>query len=151
MSGFLTNLVVLYRAQLQRRRNRPLLRAAVAACALVSVAGGVSLCKRVRLDQVLETLDALQIFDPHEGVELFDELVETLRNTTLEKGRRLILDIIDEEIAREPEQAELLIRLCLAVSGHDGAISSAEGREILVLCRHLHAGLDICSQLGVGH
>ena len=149
MSGFLTNLRILYQAQVRRHRKRPFLRAAMAACALVAVAsGGVSLRKRVRLDQILETLDVLQAFDPHEGVDLFNEWVETLRGDP-EEGRRLVLEAIDEEVVREPEQAELLIRLCLAVSGHTGAVSSAEGHEILALCRHLHTGLDICSQLGV--
>jgi len=150
MSGFLTNLMILYQAQVRRHRNRPFLRAAMAACALVSVASGaVSLRKRVRLDQLLETLDVLQVFDPHEGVDLFNEWVETLRSAP-EEGRRLALEAIDEELVREPEQAELLIRLCLAVSGRAGAVSPAEGREILALCRHLRTGLDICSQLGVG-
>jgi tellurite resistance protein len=149
MSGFLTNLMILYQARIRRHRNRPFLRAAMAACALVSVASGVvSLCKRVRLDQILETLDVLQVFDPHEGVDLFNQWIEILREAP-EEGRRLVLEAIDKEVVREPEQAELLIRLCLAVSGRTGAVSSAEGREILALCRHLHAGVDICSEFGV--
>jgi tellurite resistance protein TerB len=144
MGGFLASLRDLYREQMERYRNRPFLRAAMAACALVSTARGcVSLRDRVRLDQILETLDALQVFDPHEGVELFNELVEHLRRAPAE-GHRLALEAIDEEVAREPEKAELLIRLCLAVSERDGRVLPAEAREIRGLCRRLHVRVDIC-------
>ena len=147
MSGFLTSLMDLYRERMLRHRNRPFLRAAMAACALVAAAGGgASLRGRVRLDQILETLDALQVFDPHEGVELFNGLVELLADAPAE-GRQVALEAIDEEVAREPEKAELLIRLCLAVSERDGAVPPAEGREIAALCRRLRVQLDPCGDL----
>jgi tellurite resistance protein TerB len=140
MSGFLANLAEFYQEQMQRHRNRAFLRAAMAACALVAGAGGtVSLRRRVRLDQVLETLDALKVFDPHEGVALFDEFVDALQAAE-DEGLRLIHEAIDNEVAEEPEKAGLLIRLCQAVSETSDGIPEAEQRRIEALCEHL--GLD---------
>ncbi len=140
MSGFLTNLRDMYLEQMQRHRNRAFLRAAMASCALVATANGMfSLRERVRLDQVLETLDALKVFDPHEGVELFDEFVSALLESEAD-GVRLIHRAIDAEVADEPEKAGLLIHLCLAVSETGDGVPEAEHRRIRELCEHL--GLD---------
>ena len=144
MSGFLANLSKLYREQMERHRNRPFLRAAMAGCALVSMASGaVTLRERVRVDQVLETLDALQVYDPHEGVELFNEFVEALAASE-EEGRRLVLESIDAEVAQEPEKAGLLIRICLAVSEVEEDVPVREQEQIAALCDHLGVTQEIC-------
>ena len=144
MSGFLVTLSKLYREQLERHRNRPFLRAAMAGCALISMASGaVTLRERVRVDQVLETLDALQVYDPHEGVELFNEFVEALEASE-EQGRSMVLEAIDAEVAQEPEKAGLLIRICLAVSEVEEGIPVREQEQIAALCDHLGVTQDIC-------
>jgi len=33
--------------------------------------GKVSFAENVRIDQILQTLDRLKVFDPHEGVDIF--------------------------------------------------------------------------------
>lgn len=134
MSGILTGLIRGYEEQLQRHRNRPFLRAAMAACATVAMAsGGVSLRQRMRVDQVMETLDALKVFDPHEGVDLFNEFVDAIRKDSA-WGRARVLEAVDEEVAEEPEKARLLIRICAAVSERNGDIQEPERREIQLLC-----------------
>jgi tellurite resistance protein TerB len=140
MPEFLQTLSQLYQVQLERYRNRPFLRATMAACALVSTASGaVSLRQRVRVDRLMETLDALRVFDPHEGVDLFNGFVEGLRADP-EAGRREALEAITSEVAHEPEKADLLGRICLAVSQRDGVIPDAEWRQVASLCQCL--GLD---------
>ena len=80
MTGILADLVDRYQEHLERLKNRAFLRATMAACALVAVADGrVTFSERVRVDQILETLEALRIFDPHEGVNLFNEFVDAIR------------------------------------------------------------------------
>ncbi len=150
MSGFLVTLTKLYREQMERHRNRPFLRAAMAGCALVSTASGaVTLRERVRVDQLLETLDALQVYDPHEGVVLFNEFVEALDHS-VEEGRRRALDAIDAEVAQEPEKAGLLIRICLAVSEVEDGVPTRERERIAALCDHLDVAQDICPEFGSG-
>jgi len=149
MQELLRNISCICRAQLRRHRNRPFLRAAMAACALVAMANGtVSFRQRVRVDRVMETLDALKVFDPHEGVELFNEFVEVLAGDP-EAGHRQALEMVAREVSLEPEKALLLIRICLAVSRQDGGIPTAEQREIAALCRYIGIESDICD-LGAG-
>ena len=148
MSGFLVNLSKLYQEQMERHRNRPFLRATMAGCALVSMANGaVTLRDRVRVDQVLETLDALQVYDPHEGVALFNEFVEALEQSA-EEGRRRALEAIDAEVAQEPEKAGLLIRICLAVSEVENRVPAQEREQIAELCDHLGVEQNICPAHG---
>jgi tellurite resistance protein len=135
MSDFLSGLRGLYRSQLERYRQRPFLRAVMAACALVSVAsGGVSFRQRIRLDLLMETLDDLKVFDPHEGVGLFNGFVEELQKDA-ESGRRLARQAVAAEVSGHPEKARLLMRICLAISERDGTIPPPEQHEIDALCR----------------
>lgn len=134
MSSILNGLMRGYQAQIQRYRNRPFLRAAMAGCALVSMADRVvSLQQRTRVDQILETLDALRLFDPHEGVDLFNEFVEAIR-IQQEAGHALALTVLDQEVAEEPDKARLLMRICAAVSEEEGVIHPPEWRELHGLC-----------------
>jgi tellurite resistance protein len=140
MPELLSNLSQICRAQLQRHRNRSFLRATMAACALVAMASGaVSFRQRVRIDRVMETLDALNVFDPHEGVDLFNEFAGML-GTDQEAGRIRVLDVVAREVSQHPEKARLLARICLAVSEQEGAVPQAEQREIAALCGYV--GLD---------
>ena len=107
----------------------------MAACALVAVAGGkVSFRQRVRLDQVLETLKALKVLDPHEGVESFNRFVEEI-DTDPEFGRSEALEAVTAETSEHPEKADLLIRICLAVSEVDGSVPPPAQAEIRTLCK----------------
>ncbi len=137
MSGFLVNLSDFYQEQMLRHRNRAFLRASMAACALVAMANGnVSFRQRIRLDQIMETLEALRDFDPHEGVNLFNEVVTAMRNSP-RSGHETAMEIILKETVSHPEKSELLIRICLAVSEVDGIIPMTEQIEIVGLCSRL--------------
>lgn len=140
MAGFLDELKSLYQVQLERHRNRPFLRGVMAASALVTtIHGEVTLGQRMRLDRVLETLGELKVFDPHEGVDLFDEYVQAIFKDP-PKGQARALRDVKEVAAGDPEKAELLIRICLAISEVDGDIDLAEQIEIVTLCSIL--GVD---------
>ncbi len=131
MAGFLDELKSLYQVQLERHRNRPFLRGVMAAGALVTtIHGEVTLGQRMRLDKVLETLGELKVFDPHEGVNLFDEYVQGIFADP-PKGQARALREVKEVAADDAERAELLIRICLAISEADGGIDLAEQIEIV--------------------
>jgi tellurite resistance protein len=147
MSGIIATLFDSYREQIERHRNRPFLRAAMASCALATMANGVvSLRERVRVDQVLATLDSLQVFDPHEGVELFNEFVEAFRASG-DEGRRLALQAIEDEVAQEPGKAELLIRISIAVCAGKDGVPQAFREQIETLCDRLGVARDHCPEL----
>jgi tellurite resistance protein len=136
MSGFLTTLRTRYHQQLERNRNRPFLRATMAASALVAMADGkVTFSERVRIDQILETLEALKVFDPHEGVNLFNEFADAIRANS-KIGRAAAVRAI-EPVAGDPETAALILRICLAISEADGEVDLIEQIEIVTLCSRL--------------
>ena len=139
MAGFLQGLTTLYRKEVERHHNRPFLEAAMAACALVATARGhITFAHRTRIDQILETLETLKVFDPHEGVEIFNNHAERILEHP-SKGRAYALKIV-RRATKNPETARLLIQICLAVSEMNDDTSLADQIEIVMLCDHI--GVD---------
>lgn len=123
-----------FKERRQLAQNRSFLKAAMAACAMVSISEGqVNFCDRITLDQILTTLDQLKTFDPHEGVNLFNDFSEKIRRTP-KLGRQEALAAIKTVTEAEYSNAELLIRLCLAISLSDGETSLVQKIEIISLC-----------------
>jgi tellurite resistance protein TerB len=133
MSGILDNLKHFFQARSEKEQNRPFLEAAMAACAMVSASEGqVSFADRIRVDEIMETLARLKVFDPHEGVDIFNHHA-TLILASPQEGRAAALEKIKAVIS-DPETAEILIDLCLAVSLSNGVTSLVEHIEIVSLC-----------------
>ncbi|HIJ44113.1 MAG: TerB family tellurite resistance protein [Rhodospirillales bacterium] len=134
MTSFLHNLTHRYQEQMERHKNRPFLKGSMAACALVATAdGNITFSQRVRVDQLLQTLEALKFFDPHEGIDLFNEFTDTILSAP-EAGHGKALQAVFETVKDKQATAELLIRLCLAVSEANGEISLNDQIEIVSLC-----------------
>lgn len=139
MPKFLKRLGERYHEALNRHHNLPFLKATMSAAALVAMADGhVSFAQRVRTDQVLETLDALKVFDPHEGVELFNEVIEQIKESP-QQGREQAVHNI-EAAAQDDDTKHLIVRVCVAISEVEGTIPLVEQIEIVSLCSQL--GLD---------
>ena len=142
MAGFFHNLIEHYSKAAERNRNRSFLRAVMAACAGVYMADGVvTLRDRMRLDKVMETLKALQVYDPHEGVDLFNEFVDAIKAHP-KTGNEQVMRVIRDEAAGDTEKSNLLIRICLAVSEVKGEIPLPEQVEIVSLCNLLDVHPD---------
>lgn len=133
MASFLDGLTEMFRSRRERHRNMPFLKGAMAACALVAVADGkVSFSQRLRMDRIMETLEALQVFDPHEGVDLFNTHVEDILSDP-KAGREKAVAAI-QAVATDEETKQLILRICIAISQADGRISLVEQIEIVSLC-----------------
>ena len=137
MAGFLQSLLTDYQMEIQRNRNRPFLHAAMAACALMaSTSGEVSFSQRVRVDQILETLEKLQIFDPHEAIDLFNQYTQAILDIP-EEGHAKALAAV-QNVTADEETAGLLVRICLAVAQAGGEKNLSQKIEIAMLCNLLH-------------
>ena len=133
MTGFLASLLNDYTVQIERHRNRPFLKAAMAACALAASADGdVTFAERIRVDKIIDTLEQLKVFDPHEGVELFNRYTAAILAHPKE-GREKALRAV-RKVTDAPETAALVVRICLAVAESDGQKSLVEQIEIVMLC-----------------
>lgn len=139
MTSLLRSLAETLRADIAQYRNRSFLQAAMAAGALVALAdGAVTLAERHRIDQILERIDQLRIFDVHEAVDLFDTYVDALRADP-ESGKVRALDVV-HALAEDPKAARLLLlRICIAVSGADGRHRASERARITEIA----AALDL--------
>ncbi len=133
MSGFLSSLLSDYRKQLDRHRNRPFLRGAMAGCALAAIADGeVTFSERIRVDQILNTLEELKVFDPHEAIDLFNEFSAAILENP-QAGRERALEAV-RAVTSDPERAELVVRICLAVAEAKGKKTLIDQIEIVMLC-----------------
>lgn len=134
--GILDTLTSLYREQVERHHNRPFLEAVMSAAALVCMADGkITFPERVRLDQIINAVKQLEVFDPHEAVNLFNEYTEAMRADPAQ-GHEDAFARIEPE-ARDPEKAALILRICLGLLEVEGENAIAEQIEIVSLCTRL--------------
>lgn len=137
MSELISSLRQLLQEQLERRRQRGFLEAAMAACALVAAADGrVSLGERSRVDLILESLEGLSLFDPHEGVEAFNRYLRHLEDNPAE-GREQVLAALRSQLEEDPAQGPLLLRMCQAMGAADGTPAPSQRKTIASLCSEL--------------
>lgn len=133
MAGFLRTLIDEYYTEIERHRNRPFMKATMAACALIAISDGeVTLSERIRVDQIVETLDALKVFDPHEAVDLFNDFTSAIRKSP-KHGREQAIEAI-QAVSENRETAALLVRVCLAISEARGPRSLVKQIEVVMLC-----------------
>jgi len=145
--SFLNTLIDNFQEALERNRNRPFLNATMAACALVATADGrVSLGERVRVDQILETLEALKIFDPHEAVDLFNDFSDNILDNPQSGHEKALATLL--ETAIDEEMKTLIIRICCAISeiehGQGDDVIAADHIEIVSLCSRLGVDPKTC-------
>jgi tellurite resistance protein len=139
MRGFLASLLDDYELELERHRQRPFLKASMAACALAAAADGApTFCARIRVDQILETLETLKIFDPHEAVDLFNEYSKTLLKSPAD-GHQKALDAI-KAMTGNPDTLALLVRMYIAVAEAKEGKSGSDEAEFEAVCKTL--GID---------
>ena len=144
--SFLSGLLTHFKGELERNRTRPFLSAAMAAAALVATADGkVKFGERIRLDQILETLEVLRVYDPHEGVNLFRDYSEAILNSPKEGHQAAVQILRDADLDDKAKQ--LIIRICCAISESnevDGKKILEDQIEIVSLCSRLAVEPGAC-------
>ena len=125
-----------------RHRNKPFLEAAMAACAYIAQADGyVSIGERGRVDDILEQLEALQVFDPHEGVNIFNNYLDQLTENH-QAGEKSVFSAVSK-MAKDNEAALLVARMCIAISNADGDFSANEKVAVGEICSILNISEQI--------
>jgi len=144
MSGLIGHLIDNYQAHMVRQKNRAFLEGVMAACALVATADGqISFGERVRVDQIMQNLKELAVFDPHEGVNIFNEFTDLILEHPATGHETAFLAM--EKIAKEAEEnGNLMVRVCLAICQADGGDQIADQIEIVTLCSRLGLDLSDC-------
>jgi len=133
VGGVFASLTEMFQERLERQQNRPFLEGVMAACAMVATSDGkVSFAENVRVDQILQTLDRLKIFDPHEGVDIFRKFCDSILENPA-AGHAEALEAV-AKVSAHPEEGALLLRVCVAISEADGEASLADQIEIVSMC-----------------
>jgi tellurite resistance protein len=128
-------------AELDKFRNRQFLEATMAASALVSVADGHADITEVNiLDQALDTIHELQIYDPHDAMDLYRDYIDGLRDNP-DATRDKIMQAVSR-IREDEHAAWLLIRVCVAIGKADDNFSEPEKAVITALCLELALDYD---------
>ena len=124
------------RNSLSRMKNRQFLDATMAATALVATADGeVTFSELSALDSVLESIQDLQIYDPHVAVDIYRDFADAIADNR-EQGRDTAL-VAASKIVGDHDAAELVIRVAIAISKADGELSPQESDVIHELCELL--------------
>ena len=133
MTGFFQQARKALAEELEKFRNRNFLEATMAASALVALSDGdVNLTELNVIDQALEAIQELKIYDPHDAVDLYRDYMHDLR-TDPAKARIKILEEVGK-IAGDPHAARLLVRVCVAIGKSDDNFSEKEKAVIVDLC-----------------
>ncbi|MBK19896.1 MAG: hypothetical protein CMM52_13770 [Rhodospirillaceae bacterium] len=140
MTGFFQQARTALSKELEKFRNRSFLEATMAASALVASADGeINIAELDMLDQALAAINELNIYDPHDAIDLYREHAEALTadpGAAREKILRLVRKIADDQHA-----ARLLIKVCVAIGKSDDDFSASEKTAVEQLC--VNVGLDV--------
>ena len=118
MTGFFQQARKALATEIEKFQNRQFLEATMAASALIALADGdVNLTELNVIDQALEAIHELKIYDPHDAVDIYRDYMDDLKADPA-KAR---IDILEEvgKIADEPDAAKLLVRVCIAIGKAD--------------------------------
>ena len=127
--SLLKQLTQVLQTQGEKLKHRKFMEASMATAALVATADGtVSFSERVAVDQILENVDALKIFDPHEAIDRFNHFVEAIQENSA-AGSTAALKAIEPEVG-DQEAADLIMRIGCAISRADGDFSEVEVTQI---------------------
>ena len=120
----------------ERFKNRPFLEATMAASALVAMADGeVKFSELSALDDLLENVHELQVYDPHVAVDLCRDHIDAIA-ADAEAGRAKALEAVGR-IAGDEEASRLVVQMCLVISRSDGEFSENEADAMRDLCAAL--------------
>ena len=119
--------------RVDRYRDRTFLKAAMAASALTAFAdGSVSVSERFKVEEILERLERLRIYDAQKAVEKFEAYVSALEDNT-EEAEKVLLGKL-ERMAGDQDAADLIARIAIEISYADTYFNRAERMQFDAIC-----------------
>ena len=129
------------RTDTARYWDKPFLKAAMAVCALTTLADGeVSLSERYRVDAILNAMDRLRVHNPHKAVDIMNDYIEDLRAEP-EKAKEVLQGKISR-CAGDFKSARTLLRIAYLVVSADDDVIEAEREAFDQICITLSVNPD---------
>jgi tellurite resistance protein TerB len=121
--------------ELTKFRNRSMLEAIVAGCALVAYAdGSASAAEKQKMAGYLRTSDTLKVFDIAEAIQIFEKYASKFEfDHGIGQGE--VMAAVSK-FKGKPE-AHLIVRVCCAIGAADGMFSAPEQQVVRNMCRSL--------------
>ncbi len=136
MASLIRSAKAAFERERERFKNRSFLEATMAASALVAMADGeVKFSELSALDDLLENVHELQVYDPHVAVDLCRDHIDAIA-ADAEAGRAKALEAVGR-IAGDEEASRLVVQMCLVISRSDGEFSENEADAMRDLCAAL--------------
>jgi len=99
-----------HKTPVERHKKKPFLNGTMAACALVAIADGeASFSERIRVDQIINALHALKVFDPHEAVDILNRTCDDIIKSP-KQGRETAVPAV-RAAADTDDKATLMVRI----------------------------------------
>lgn len=148
MAGLLDVIIKHHQKNKIRARKFPILKASMAAAAVVAVADG-DLDRREgrRARRLIKVLDSLKIYSTETGTEIFSEFVSKLQDDP-EGGHAEAMATI-AEVKDDPEEAAMVVLICKTISEADGVVSEAEAADIGRICKLLDVDPEAIEALDI--
>ena len=122
--------------RVEKYRDRNFLKAAMAASALTAYADGtVSVTERFKVEEILERLEQLHIYDAQKAVEKFEDYVSELEDNT-EQAEKVLLGKL-ERMADDRDAADLIAQIAIEISYADTYFNRAERMQFDAICAAL--------------
>lgn len=125
-------------AEVNKFKNKSMLEAIVAGCALVAHAdGSVSSEEKQKMMGYLRSSETLKVYDSGEVIQIFQKYAEKFA-FDVQIGSGEVMTAIGK--FRGKPEAQLIVRVCCAISAADGAFDDKEKAVVRRMCQEL--GLD---------
>jgi len=123
-------------AEVARYQNKQMLEAIVGGCAMVAYAdGSVSAPEKQKMMDFLRTSETLKVFEVGEVIRIFEKYVEKFDfDHTIGVGE--VMTAV-AKFKGKPAEAQLVVRVCIAVSASDGTFDENERGMVRRLCQEL--------------
>ncbi|MBF0185202.1 MAG: tellurite resistance TerB family protein [Magnetococcales bacterium] len=121
--------------EMNRFKNREMMEAILAGCALVASADGtVSSAEKQKMIGFIQNSEALKVFQNHEIIQSFQQHMAKME-FDYALGQAEALQMIGK--IKQADQARLLVRVCCAIGNSDGEFDEQEKAVVRTICREL--------------
>jgi len=117
-------------------KNKELMEGIVAGCAIVAYAdGNASSAEKQKMMGFVKQSDALKVFGTDKVVETFQKYIGKFEfDAAIGKGEAMTAIT---RLKSKPEQAQLLVRVCIAIGASDGNFDNLEQQAVTGICHEL--------------
>jgi tellurite resistance protein TerB len=117
-------------------RNKEMMEGIVAGCALVAYADGdVSSAEKQKMIGFIKQSETLKVFETDDVIRTFEKYIGKFEfDQGIGRGEALAAIV---KMKGKPDQAQLLVRVCIAIGSSDGNFDETERQAVTTICHEL--------------